>query len=65
MATAPDEQNTSEKGESMTCRNEDNIVRRALIALLAPKPLASEATANTYTRKKEVSPKRARCNQGI
>ena len=33
-------------------RNEDNIVRRALIALLAPKPFASEATANTYTRKK-------------
>ena len=37
----------------MTCRNEDNIVRRALIALLAPKPFASEATANTYTRKKK------------
>ncbi|SIT45964.1 conserved hypothetical protein [Paraburkholderia piptadeniae] len=39
----------------MTCRNEDNIVRRALIALLAPKPFASEAetTSNTHIRKKK------------
>ncbi|WP_090869618.1 DUF3331 domain-containing protein [Paraburkholderia diazotrophica] len=39
----------------MTCRDEDNIVRRALIALLAPKPFASEAeaTANTCIRKKK------------
>jgi len=37
----------------MTYRNEDNIVRRALIALLAPKPFASEATANMNIRKKE------------
>ncbi|MPW21968.1 DUF3331 domain-containing protein [Paraburkholderia sp. CNPSo 3157] len=37
----------------MACRNEDNIVRRALIALLAPKPFVSEATANTYIRKKK------------
>ncbi|MEM5387358.1 DUF3331 domain-containing protein [Paraburkholderia phymatum] len=37
----------------MTCRDEDNIVRRALIALLAPKPFASEATANTCVRNKK------------
>ncbi|MEM5438765.1 DUF3331 domain-containing protein [Paraburkholderia diazotrophica] len=37
----------------MTCRDEDNIVRRALIALLTPKPFASEATANTCIRNKK------------
>lgn len=35
----------------MTCRNEDDIVRRALIALLTPASLALESTANTYVRK--------------
>ena len=34
----------------MTCRNEDNIVRRALIALLEPKPVAWEAEATANTR---------------
>ncbi|MEX3937632.1 DUF3331 domain-containing protein [Paraburkholderia phymatum] len=37
----------------MTCRNEDNIVRRALIALLAPNAFASGVTANTDIRKKK------------
>ncbi|MEX3936377.1 DUF3331 domain-containing protein [Paraburkholderia phymatum] len=37
----------------MTFRNEDDIVRRALIALLAPESFASESTANAYIRKKK------------
>ena len=38
----------------MAFRIEDDIVRRALIALLAPEPFASESTANTHVRKKKV-----------
>jgi len=37
----------------MTCRNDDDIVRRALIALSTPKYFASECTANAYIRKKK------------
>ncbi|MEX3982542.1 DUF3331 domain-containing protein [Paraburkholderia sp. EG287A] len=35
----------------MTCRNENDIVRRTLIALLRPESFASASTADTETRK--------------
>ena len=37
----------------MTYQNEDDIIRCALIALLAPKSFASGSTANTFIRKKK------------
>lgn len=37
----------------MTFRIEDDIVRRALIALLAPESFASKSAPNTYIRKKK------------
>jgi hypothetical protein len=39
------------KGETMTYQIEDDIVRRALIALLAPDSFASGSAPNTYVRK--------------
>jgi hypothetical protein len=37
----------------MTFQNEDDIVRRALIALLAPESFASGSAPNTYIRKEK------------
>jgi hypothetical protein len=41
--------------EPMTCRNEDTIVRRALIALLAPQACALEHAGNNVSRRDELA----------